>query len=90
MYIYIYTYIYDLLQDHHTVTGARFSVGASVSDRFQTSSEVHQGCVIALDLFCRAIDRIMDNMTGLAGVEVGRDRLTDFDYADEIVLHSCQ
>jgi len=24
----------------------------------------------------------MDNMTGLAGVEVGRDRFTDLDYAD--------
>jgi len=28
----------------------------------------------------------MDNMTGLAGVEVGRDRFTDLDYADDMVL----
>jgi len=44
--------------------------------------------VLALALFCRAIDWIMDNMSGLAGVEVGTNKFTDFDYADDI--DSCQ
>jgi len=76
----------DLLRDLHTGTGARFRVGVSVSDRFHTSFGVCQGCVLAPALFCRGIDWVMDNMTGLVGVEVGRDRFTDLDYADDIVL----
>jgi len=32
------------------------------------------------------IDWIMDNMSVLAGVEVGSDKFTDLDYADDIVL----
>jgi len=76
----------DLLPDFHTGTGAHVRLGASVSHRFHTSSEVCQGCVLAPALFCQAIDWIMDNMTGLAGVEVGRDRYTYLDYGEDIVL----
>jgi len=50
------------------------------------TSGVHQGCVLALALFCRAIDCIMDSMTCLVGVTVARDRFGDLDYANDIVL----
>jgi len=42
--------------------------------------------VLVPALYCRAIDWIMDDMTGLSGVEIGRDKFTDLDYADDVVL----
>jgi len=42
--------------------------------------------VLAPAVICWAIDWIVNNMTSLEGVEVGRDRFTDLDYADDIVL----
>jgi len=78
--------LFDLLRDLHTGTGARVRVGSSVSDRFQMTSGVRQGCVLAPALFCHAIDWIMHNMAGHTGVKVGRDRFTNLDNADDIVL----
>jgi len=74
-----------LIGDLHTGTGARVWVGASFLDRFHTTSGFRQGCVLAPALFCRAIDWIMDNITGLVSVVVGRDRFTDLDFTDDIV-----
>ena len=78
--------ILRLLQDLHSDTGARVRVGPDISDRFSTSSGVRQGCVLALALFCRAIDWIMTHMQGLAQVKVGDYELSDLDYADDIAL----
>jgi len=52
------------------------------SDRFHTFSGVHQGCVLAPALFRGAIDLIMDNMSGLVGVKIGRDKFRDLGCAD--------
>ena len=42
--------------------------------------------MLAPALFCRAIDWILDHMKGLSGVTVGREKFTDFDYADNVAL----
>jgi len=78
--------IFNLLHDLHTGTGARVRVWPATSDRFKTTSGVHQGCVLAPALFCRAIDWIMDHMSGLKGVKLGRYTVTDLNYADDIAL----
>lgn len=75
-----------LVQDLHCNTGARVRVGSTISERFQTSSGVRQGCVLAPALFCRAIDWIMGHMQGLSGVTVGSHKFTDLDYADDIAF----
>ena len=75
-----------LLQDLHANTGAQVRVGATVSDRFSTTSGVRQGCVLAPALFCRAIDWILEHTDGLKGVSVGAQTFTDLDYADDIAL----
>jgi len=54
--------------------------------RFTTTSGVRQGCVFAPALFCRAIDWIMEHMSGLKGVTMGRHTIKDLDYADDIAL----
>jgi len=57
-----------------------------MSDSFSTSSGVRQGCILALALFCRAIDWIMERTAPKAGVQVGDKLYTDLDYADDVVL----
>jgi len=79
-----------LVRDLHTGTGARVRVGPATSDRFKTTSGGRQGCVLAPALFCRAIDWIMDHMSGLKGVTLGRYTVTDLDYADDIALPASQ
>ena len=75
-----------LVQDLHTDTGAHVRVGSQISERFSTSSGVRQGCVLAPALFCCAIDWILEHMQGLRGINVGKCKFTDLDYADDIAL----
>ena len=46
----------------HENTGAYVRLGKKLSSRFCTSSCVRQGCILAPDLFCVAIDCILDHM----------------------------
>jgi len=78
--------VLHLLRDLHSGTGARVRVGSATSDRFTTTSGVRRGCVPALAHFCRVIDWIMEHMSGLKGVTLGRFTVTDLDYADDIAL----
>jgi len=48
--------ILQLLEDLHCQTGAKVRSGGKLSRRFNTSSGVRQGCVLAPALFCIAID----------------------------------
>ena len=50
-----------------------------------TTSGVRQGCVLAPDLFCRAIDWLMSRVKpgGNLGIRVGQNTFDDLDYADE-------
>ena len=41
-------FLLKLLEDPHSHTGARVSVGDKLSERFITTSSVRQGCVLAL------------------------------------------
>ena len=75
-----------LVRDLDTNTGARVRVGPTVSEHFNTSSGVPQGCVLAPTLFCRSIDWTMEHMKGPDGVMVGGHNFTDFDYANDIAL----
>jgi len=57
-----------------------------LSEPFETTSGVRQGCVLAPALFCIAIDWILARCTDAYGITVGSSRFTDQDYADDAVL----
>jgi len=61
-------------------------VGQKLSKRFQTSSSVRQGCIIAPALFRVAIDWIMQHMSMKHGIKVGTSNFTDLVPADDIAL----
>ena len=42
--------------------------------------------MLAPALFCCAIDWILEHMQGLRGINIGKCKFTDFDYADDIAL----
>ena len=67
-------------------------VGNDLSEWFSIASSVRQGCVVAPDLFNCVIDNLMWQLKTAAGPSLGIDldnwRLTDMDYADDIVLFS--
>ena len=50
------TVIMDLIRDLHTHTTSRVRVGDEFSQVISTTCRVPQGSVVALDLFCRAVD----------------------------------
>jgi len=58
-------------------------LGKKLSSRFCTSSGVRQGCIIAPDLFCVAIDWILDHMGTKPHLEVGGQIFSDLAYADD-------
>jgi len=53
----------DLIVALHENTGAQVRCGKNLSGRFQTTSGVRQGCILAPALFSVAIDWIMDHMS---------------------------
>jgi len=57
-----------------------------LSEPFDTTSGVRQGCVSAPVLFCIAMDWILNRCTESMGVTVGSTRFTDQVYADDGVL----
>jgi len=52
--------VLKLIEDLHTGTTSRVRLDGMMSDSFSTSSGVRQGCILALALFYRAIDWIME------------------------------
>jgi len=80
----------NLLRDLHSGTGARVRVGPETFDCFTTTSGVRQGCILARARFCRATDWIVEHMSGLKSVTLGRYTVTDLDCADDIALPASQ
>ena len=82
--------IMDLIRDLHTHTTSRVRVGDEFSPVISTTctSEVRQGCVLAPDLFCCAIDWLMSRVKpgGNLGIHVGQNTFDDLDYADDGAL----
>jgi hypothetical protein len=78
--------ILALLRDLHTGTSSSVRLGSKLSPAIVTTSGVRQGCVLAPDLFCHVVDRIMDRVSADVGVEVGNVKFTDLDYADDGAL----
>ena len=76
------------LEHLHTGTTSRVRVGGQLSEPFETTSGVRQGCVLAPALFCIAIDWILSSCAGIMGTTVGSSKFTDQDYADDAVLFS--
>ena len=64
----------------------RIPVHASGSDRISTTSGVKQGCILALILFCVAIDWKIQHKSLNPGIIVGSSTFTDLVYADDTAL----
>ena len=79
--------VLQLLEDLHSQTGAKVRSGGKLSRRFNTSSSVRQGCVLAVApaLFCIAIDWILGQVAPQVGITVGEQCFTDLAYADDAV-----
>ena len=73
----------DLISAFHDGTAVRVRVGQELSGHLLTTSGVRQGCVLALSLFCIAIDWILRHMTSRPGITVGQQHFTDLVYADD-------
>jgi len=79
--------ILQLLEDIHSQTGAKVrSCGKPSTRRFNTSSGVRQGCVLALALFCIAVDWILSQVAPQVGITVGDQCFTDLAYSDDAVI----
>jgi len=61
-------------------------IGGKLSDSFDTSSGVRQGCVLARTLFCLAVDWITSQCSLALGMDIGRWKFTDKVYANDTAL----
>jgi len=79
-------YLVQLLEDLHWGTKSRVRADGQLSEPFDTTSGVRQGCVLAPALFCIAMDWILNRCTESMAVTVGSTCFTDQAYADDGVL----
>ena len=79
-------FLVQLLKDLHRSTKSRVRADGQLSEPFDTTSGIRQGCVLAPALFCIAMDWILNRFTESMGVTVGSTRFTDQAYADDGVL----
>ena len=61
----------DLIVALHENTRAQVRSGNNLFNRFQTTSGVRQGCILAPALFSVAIDWILNHMSTTPGIKVG-------------------
>jgi len=82
--------IMNLIHDMNTHTTSHVRVGDEFSQVISTTSEMRQGCVLAPDLFCRAIDWQMSRVKsgGNLGIRMGPNTFDDLDYVDDGALLS--
>ena len=69
-----------------THTTSRVRVDDEFSPVISTTSGVRQGCVLAPDLFCHAIDWLMSKVKpggNLGSTRVGQNKFDDLDYAND-------
>ena len=76
----------QLIEALHQSTGARVRIGSRLSGRFQSTSGVRQGCILAPTLFCVAIDWILEHMSVRPGINIGNSNIADLVYADDTAL----
>ena len=82
-----FPFLIQLIEHLHTGTTSRVRVGGQLSEPFETTSGVRQGCVLAPALFCIAIDWIISSCAGTMGTTVGSSKFTDQDYADDTACY---
>jgi len=76
----------NLIEDLHWGTALRVRVAGQLSQPFEATSGVHQGCILAPALICVAIDWFLSRYVNSMGTAVGAFRFTDQDYADDAAL----
>jgi len=59
-----------------------------MSDWFEVSAGVCQGCVLAPELFLESTDWIVSRSVhrGFVGITLGQETFTDLDFADDVAL----
>ena len=67
-------------------TGATVRIGNKFSRHFATTSDVHQGYVLAPALFLVGIDWMLNHVAPDVGTTVGQHYFTDLTYADDAAL----
>ena len=76
----------DIIKTLYSSTHSVVRVNGTISEAFSISSGVHQGCVLAANLFNTATDRILSITTQALTLGVNYDDsgqlITDLDYAD--------
>lgn len=78
--------ILDLIKLLHCDTTARIRANGAVSDDFNTSSGVRQGCILAPTLFSCAMDQVLHHCSDALGVSIGEEKISDLLYADDAAL----
>ena len=81
-------FLVQLIEHLDTGTTSLVRVGGELSEPFEITSGVRQGCVLAPALFCIAVDWILSSCIVTMGTTVGSSNFTDQDYADDAVLFS--
>ena len=79
-------FLVQLLEDLHPGTKSCVRADWQLSEPFDTTSGIRQGCVLAPALFCIAMDWILNRCAEFMGVTVGSTCFTDQAYADDGVL----
>ena len=82
------TVILNLIRNLHTQTTSRVRAGDEFSPVISTTSGVCQGCVLAPNLFWRAIDWLMSRVksSGNLGIRMESNTFDDLGYADDGAL----
>ena len=76
-------FLIDLIAALHENTGAQVRSGNNLSNRFQATSGVKQGCILVPALFLFAIDWVLNHMSTKPGICVGTHQFNDLVYADD-------
>jgi len=79
-------FLVQLLEDLHRGIKSRVRADGQLSEPFDTTSGVRQGCVLAPALFCITMNWILNRCTESMGVTVASTRFTDQAYADDGVV----
>ena len=80
--------IVGLMRELYSGTFSCVRVDGQLSDWFEVTSGVRQGCTIAPDLFLAPMDWLLQRTVhrGLLGATLGNEVFTDLDYADDVAL----
>ena len=79
-----------MFRDLYTDTVSCVRLEGELSDWFQFSCGVRQGCTVAPSLFLLPVDWVIERTShgGFLGATLGTETFTDLDYADDVALLS--